>query len=143
MNNSISMPNSSRIILVVEDDMVDVMTIKRATSQLGITNPMHVEPNGEAALNYLNNVEELPGLVILDLNMPKMNGVEFLKVIREIDKLKNLPVVVLTTSKEQQDVLNTFQLAISGYMIKPVDFTQFKDMVKTIHHYWQLSELPY
>ncbi|HOZ50479.1 MAG TPA: response regulator [Chitinophagaceae bacterium] len=137
------MSNPNRTILIVEDDMVDVMTIKRAVGQLGITNPLHVESNGEEALHYLNAVEELPGLVILDLNMPKMNGTEFLKHIREDDRYKSLPVVVLTTSKEQQDKLNTFNLFISGYMIKPVDFSQFKDMVRTIHHYWELSELPY
>ena len=137
------MSNPNRTILIVEDDMVDVMTIKRAVGQLGITNPLHVESNGEEALHYLNTVDELPGLVILDLNMPKMNGTEFLKHIREDDRYKSLPVVVLTTSKEQQDKLNTFNLFISGYMIKPVDFSQFKDMVRTIHHYWELSELPY
>jgi len=137
------MSNPNRTILIVEDDMVDVMTIKRAVGQLGITNPLHVESNGEEALHYLNAVAELPGLVILDLNMPKMNGTEFLKHIREDDRYKSLPVVVLTTSKEQQDKLNTFNLFISGYMIKPVDFSQFKDMVRTIHHYWELSELPY
>ena len=137
------MSNPNRTILIVEDDMVDVMTIKRAVGQLGITNPLHVESNGEEALRYLSTAEELPGLVILDLNMPKMNGTEFLKHIREEDRYKTLPVVVLTTSKEQQDKLNTFNLFISGYMIKPVDFSQFKDMVHTIHHYWELSELPY
>jgi CheY-like chemotaxis protein len=139
----IGMSNPNRTILIVEDDMVDVMTIKRAVSQLGITNPLHVESNGEEALHYLSTVEELPGLVILDLNMPKMNGTEFLKRIREEERYKSLPVVVLTTSKEQQDKLNMFNLFISGYMIKPVDFSQFKDMVNTIHHYWELSELPY
>ena len=137
------MSNLNRTILIVEDDMVDVMTIKRAVGQLGITNPLHIESNGEEALRYLSTCNELPGLVILDLNMPKMNGTEFLKLIRNNEEYKSLPVVVLTTSKEQQDKLDTFNLFISGYMIKPVDFSQFKDMVRTIHHYWELSELPY
>lgn len=137
------MSSAHKLILIVEDDLVDVMTIKRAFKQVNITNPIHIEPNGEEAFRFLIETKELPGLIILDLNMPKMNGIEFLKLVRANEKLKNLPIVVLTTSKEQQDKLNTFDLNVSGYMIKPVDFNQFKDMIKTIHHYWELSELPY
>ncbi len=137
------MNSAHKQILIVEDDLVDVMTIKRAFKQVGILNPLHIEPNGEEAIKYLDQVETLPGLIILDLNMPKMNGIEFLKIVRSNPRLKNMPIVVLTTSKEQQDKLNTFDLNVSGYMIKPVDFNQFKDMIKTIHHYWELSELPY
>jgi CheY-like chemotaxis protein len=137
------MSSNQKIILVVEDDLVDVMTIKRAFKQVEISNPLQIEPNGEEALRFLDETKDLPGLIILDLNMPKMNGIEFLKIVRANSRLKNLPIVVLTTSKEQQDKLNTFDLNVSGYMIKPVDFNQFKDMIKTIHHYWELSELPY
>ena len=133
----------SKTILVVEDDMVDIMTIKRVVKQLEILNPLNFVHNGEKALHYLLNAASLPGLILLDLNMPKMNGIEFLAELRKIDSLKKIPVVILTTSKEQQDKYNTFDLSISGYMIKPVDFNQFKDMIKTIHHYWELSELPY
>ncbi len=137
------MSSVHKTILIVEDDQVDVMTIKRAFKQVEAENDLHIESNGEEAIRYLNEVKELPGLIILDLNMPKMNGIEFLNIIRSNPKFKHLPVVVLTTSKEQQDKISTFNLNISGYMIKPVDFNQFKDMVKTIHHYWELSELPY
>ena len=137
------MSSVHKTILIVEDDQVDVMTIKRAFKQVEAENHLHIESNGEEALRYLNEVKELPGLIILDLNMPKMNGIEFLNILRSNPKFKHLPVVVLTTSKEQQDKISTFNLNISGYMIKPVDFNQFKDMVKTIHHYWELSELPY
>lgn len=137
------MGHSHKNILIVEDDMVDVMTIKRAFKQLGIENELQIEGNGEEALDYLGATKDLPGLIILDLNMPKMNGIEFLKILRNTTVYANIPVVVLTTSKEQQDKLNTFDMKVSGYMIKPVDFAQFKDMIKTIHHYWELSELPY
>ena len=137
------MSSNHKNILIVEDDLVDVMTIKRAFKQIGIVNELHIEPNGEEALRYLSEVKELPGLIILDLNMPKMNGVEFLNIVRNKTEYSNIPVVVLTTSKEQQDKLSTFDMKVSGYMIKPVDFNQFKDMIKTIHHYWELSELPY
>jgi CheY-like chemotaxis protein len=137
------MGHSHKNILIVEDDLVDVMTIKRAFKQLGIVNELHIEGNGEEALRYLNEVKDLPGLIILDLNMPKMNGIEFLNILRNTSNFSSIPVVVLTTSKEQQDKLNIFDMKVSGYMIKPVDYTQFKDMIKTIHHYWELSELPY
>lgn len=130
-------------ILVVEDDIVDIMTIQRAVKQLGIPNHIIYRHNGLEALEYLNACDCFPGLVLLDLNMPRMNGIEFLEVIRSKQEFATLPVVVLTTSQEQSDKMQSFNLSISGYMVKPVDYIKFKDMVQTIHHYWQLSELPY
>ncbi|MBO6515847.1 MAG: response regulator [Bacteroidia bacterium] len=134
---------SSKQILLLEDDLVDVMTIKRGIAQLGINNECVVKSNGEEGLEYLEACNELPGIIFLDINMPKMNGIEFLKQIKTNAKWAQIPVVVLTTSKDQQDKEDTFQLGIAGYMIKPVDYDEFKQMLDAIMQYWKLSEHPY
>ena len=95
--------NEQKTILIVEDDEVDVMTIKRAMKEIHVTNPVEVRWNGEEALVYLQGEKELPGIVLLDLNMPRMNGMEFLQHVRSDERLKRIPVVVLTTSREEQD----------------------------------------
>ena len=134
---------NNKPILLVEDDMVDAMTVKRAFKEIHITNPLIIVENGEEALEYLRNPDnEKPAIILLDLNMPKMNGIEFLKIAKKDDDLKRIPVVVLTTSKEEQDRMESFNLGVSGYMIKPVGHDQFLEAIKTIHMYWTLSELP-
>ncbi len=134
---------SSNPILLVEDDRVDAMTVKRALKEINVTNRLDITNNGEEALAFLRNLEnEKPGIILLDLNMPKMNGIEFLKIAKHDDALKKIPVVVLTTSKEEQDKVDSFNLGVAGYMIKPVDYLQFVEVVRTIDLYWTLSELP-
>ncbi|MBT8326607.1 MAG: response regulator [Bacteroidia bacterium] len=134
---------ANKRILLLEDDVVDVMTIKRAISQLHIPNELIVKENGEEGLEYLKQCKNLPGLIFLDINMPKMNGIEFLQNIKLNSQWAKIPVIILTTSKDQQDKLATFNQGISGYMVKPVDYSQFKDMIGTIKEYWNLSEHPY
>ncbi|NOR75003.1 MAG: response regulator [Draconibacterium sp.] len=136
MNNKIP-------ILLVEDDKVDAMTVKRALKEIKVNNPLIIVENGEEALKHLRNVNiEKPGIILLDLNMPKMNGIEFLEIAKKDENIKRIPVIVLTTSKEEQDKMESFNLGVAGYMIKPVDYLQFVEVVKTIHLYWTLSELP-
>lgn len=135
--------NEKISILLVEDDHVDIMTIKRAFKDLKITNPVNVCENGLEALDFLRNPQkQFPGVILLDLNMPKMNGIEFLQEIKDDEQLKLIPVVVLTTSKEEQDKVESFKLGVAGYMIKPVDYLQFVEIIRTIHLYWTLSEIP-
>jgi CheY-like chemotaxis protein len=134
---------ASKSILLLEDDVIDVMTIKRAIKQLNISNNLVVKENGEEGLAYLKECDDLPGIIFLDINMPKMNGIEFLEQIKPNTEWAQIPIVVLTTSKDQQDKLATFSQGISGYMVKPVDYPQFKDMLSTIKDYWNLSEHPY
>jgi len=130
-------------ILVVEDDTVDAMTIKRAMKDLKVTNELVITGNGEEALDYLNNKENPePCIILLDLNMPKMNGIEFLNVAKKDPRLKIIPVIVLTTSREESDRMESFRLQVAGYMIKPVDYKQFVDTMRTIDLYWTISELP-
>jgi len=132
----------SRPILLAEDDSVDAMTVKRALKDLKITNQLVHTTNGEEALEYLRNENNAsPCLILLDLNMPKMNGIEFLKIVKADDLLKRIPVVVLTTSKEEQDIVESFKLSVAGYMVKAIDYKKFVETIRTIDLYWTLSEL--
>lgn len=132
-----------KLIMLIEDDSVDAMTVKRAMRELHVTNSMIHCLNGEEGLKYLTDPEmELPFVILLDLNMPKMSGIEFLKAVKTYAELKPIPVVVLTTSKERQDVQDSFELGAAGYMIKPVDYVKFTEVINTVMLYWRLSELP-
>jgi CheY-like chemotaxis protein len=134
---------SSKPVLLVEDDQVDAMTVKRALKDLKVTNPLVCMPNGEEALGYLrNNSNKKPCVILLDLNMPKMNGIEFLKIIKADDELKKIPVVVLTTSRDTHDKVETFGLSVAGYIVKPTDYKKFVETIRTIDIYWTLSESP-
>jgi CheY-like chemotaxis protein len=134
---------TNKPILLVEDDQVDVMTVMRALKEIHVTNPVVNLENGEQALKYLrdpNNAK--PCIILLDLNMPIMNGIEFLQVAKQDAQLKRIPVVVLTTSEEQQDKINSFDLGVAGYMAKPVDYRQFVEVMRSIDAYWTISEMP-
>ena len=132
-----------RPILLLEDDTVDAMAVKRALKDLHILNPLVHVTNGEEALVYLkDDSKEKPCVILLDLNMPKMNGIEFLKVAKAEEKLKRIPAVVLTTSKDDQDRLRTFKLSIAGFVVKPVDYIKFVEAMRIITLYWTLSEQP-
>ena len=130
-------------ILLVEDDSVDAMTVKRAMRDLQVNHSVIHSVNGEEAMKYLTSPDtEKPFVILLDLNMPKMNGIEFLKVMKTHPELKTIPVIVLTTSKERRDVLDSFELGASGYMVKPVDYSKFVEILSKIMIYWSSSELP-
>ena len=130
-------------ILIIEDDQVDVMTIKRSFKEIHVGNPIIHKENGEEALAYLHDPEQpKPCIILLDLNMPVMNGFEFLALIKQDEHLKRFPVIVLTTSEEQQDKLNSFNLGVAGYMAKPVDYRKFVEVMRSIDLYWSISELP-
>jgi len=137
------MMKSTKPILLVEDDAVDVMTVTRALKELKVTNRVDVTGNGEDAFEWLKNPQhERPCIILLDLNMPKMAGLEFLKIVKHDETLKRIPVIVLTTSTDEQDKIESFNLGVAGYMVKPVDYQQFVEVVKTIDLYWTLSEIP-
>ncbi len=135
-------------ILLVEDDEVDVMTVRRAFKKGNITNPLYVAGNGIEALAILRGQPDQPSLIpterrliLLDLNMPKMNGLEFLQELRADRQLRQIPVVVLTTSNEERDRFQAYQLNVAGYMLKPVTFSIFVEMMVTLNKYWMLCEM--
>jgi CheY-like chemotaxis protein len=130
-------------ILLVDDDDIDAMSVRRAFKEINITNPLVRAVNGEEALKYFHvQTNELPCVILLDLNMPKMNGIEFLSIIKEDNRLKHIPVIVLTTSAEQCDIKESFKYSVGGYIVKPVDYKSFVEAIRTINIYWTLSELP-
>jgi len=132
-----------RPILLVEDDRVDAMTVKRSFKDLNVTNLLVHTLDGKEALKHLTGEgNKRPCIILLDLNMPKMSGIEFLKIVKADDELKKIPVVVLTTSEDIQDKLETFGLSIAGYIVKPTDYKKFVEAMRTVNIYWTLSELP-
>lgn len=134
-------------ILLVEDDEVDIMNIKRSFEKNKIANNLHIAHNGLEALKMLRGdnmpkPDPLPKIVLLDINMPKMNGIEFLQEIRKDPELRSLTVFVLTTSNEDQDRWDAYDLNVAGYILKPVGMDKFMGAVSKLHMYWQLIELP-
>jgi CheY-like chemotaxis protein len=130
-------------ILLIEDDQVDTMVVRRALKELHVATRLESVENGEEALDYLRDpARERPCLILLDLNMPVMNGIEFLQAAKVDPELKRMPVVVLTTSDEQKDKVESFELGVAGYMRKPVDYQQFVEIIRTIDAYWTISESP-
>ena len=136
-------------ILLVEDDEVDIMNVERAFKKADIQNPLYIARNGiEALIMLRGGNEELPQvpherrLILLDINMPKMSGLEFLQTIRADKDLKLTPVVMLTTSNQDKDMIEAFDLNVAGYLLKPVTFSRFVELMTTLNKYWSSSEMP-
>jgi CheY-like chemotaxis protein len=136
-------------VLLVEDDEVDVINVQRAFKRKHIDHPLYVASNGIDALTMLRGSgvasSKLPSdrrLVLLDINMPRMNGLEFLQELRQDEDLKSTPVVVLTTSDADQDRLEAYRLNVAGYILKPVTFSTFADVMASLNQYWALCEIP-
>ena len=134
---------NSRPVMLVEDDNVDAMMVKRAFKDLEIANQLVHMLNGEQALEYLRDESSSkPCVILLDLVMPRMNGIEFLKIVKADEILKGIPVIVLTTSSEEQNIVESFRFGVAGYIVKSVDEKKFTEAIETINLYWILSELP-
>ncbi|WP_437853966.1 response regulator [Sorangium sp. So ce363] len=131
-------------ILLVEDDDVDVMNVRRAFKRNNISNPLWVAGNGVEALEMLRSgvVPAERRLILLDLNMPKMNGIEFLRELRADPVLGATSVVVLTTSNDDRDKVGAYNLNVAGYLLKPVTFLSFVELMAALNKYWRLVELP-
>ncbi|MBF8965602.1 response regulator [Pontibacter sp. FD36] len=143
--------NRPIVILIADDDAEDRMLIKEALDENRLSNAIQFVENGEELMDYLHNrgkfadkdKYQTPGLILLDLNMPKKDGREALKEIKADDHLRVLPVVVLTTSKAEEDILRTYDLGVSSFITKPVTFTALVDVMKTLSKYWfEIVELP-
>ncbi len=136
-------------ILLVEDDEVDVMNVQRAFKKSNIVNPLYMAANGLEALDILRGqgkiepaMPQARRLILLDLNMPRMNGIEFLRELRQDENLRSIPVIVLTTSNEDRDKVEAYNLNVAGYILKPVTFSNFVEVMDTLNKYWMLSEIP-
>ena len=131
-------------ILLVEDDDVDVMNVRRAFQKNNIANPLFVAANGVDALQQLREgkIPRDRRIILLDLNMPQMNGIEFLRELRADAELKLTPVIVLTTSNDERDRIEAYNLNVAGYLLKPVTFSNFCETMAALNKYWALVELP-
>ncbi|KAA3437136.1 response regulator [Rufibacter hautae] len=143
--------SKSIAILIADDDAEDRMLLREAMEENHLPNELFFVENGEELMDFLchrgNYADKegypLPGLILLDLNMPKKDGREALKEIKEDVNLKHIPVVVLTTSKAEEDILKTYDLGVSSFITKPVTFASLVEMIKTLADYWfDLVELP-
>jgi CheY-like chemotaxis protein len=134
---------SSNPVLLVEDDVVNATSVEKAFHGLGMVQPLIHARNGQEALEYLGDRNrKKPDIILLDLRMPKMNGIEFLKAVKADPALKSIPVIMLTTSQDQQDIAECFALGAAGYMIKPLDDEHLAQTLRIILQYWSVSELP-
>lgn len=135
-------------ILLVEDDSVDVINVQRAFKKNNISNPLFIAKNGLEAFNMLRGeggfekLDPRPQVILLDLNMPQMNGLEFLKELRKDSILNSISVFVMTTSNEDKDRLDAYNLNVAGYILKPVSFEKFVQAVSILDSYWKLCEQP-
>lgn len=139
-------------ILVADDDEEDRMLIQDAMEESKLLNPLHFVVDGQEVMDYLlrkgkfvdSEKNPLPGLILLDLNMPKMDGREVLKEIKSNPELRAIPIIVLTTSKAEQDILRTYDLGVNSYITKPVTFDGLVDIVKNLGKYWfEIVSIPY
>jgi CheY-like chemotaxis protein len=133
-------------ILHVEDDPIDVINLERAFARCGIANPIRRASNGEEALALLRGEQGAPGLrpgvILLDLGMPLMSGLEFLREVKSDPELRRIPIVVLTASRHESDLALAYELGAAGYVVKPIDFEEFVAALGTVGRYWALCETP-
>lgn len=135
-------------ILLVEDDEVDIMNVQRAFKKTKINNPLFIARNGVEALELLRGANGSPAMnpqpkiILLDLNMPKMGGIEFLTELRSDPVFKSISVFVMTTSNEESDKLAAYNLNVAGYILKPLSFESFVQAISILNHYWMLCERP-
>jgi len=137
------MQNKVVEILLVEDSLEDAELIVRTLKKHNLANHLLHVQDGEEALNYLMNENEfLPRLILLDLKMPKVDGIEVLKVLKAHPQKKLIPVVVLTSSREERDIVESYRLGVNAYIVKPVDFEKFVKAIADIGLFWLILNQP-
>jgi CheY-like chemotaxis protein len=128
-------------ILLIEDNIIEIMKMKRTNSSLDFGHNISEAKNGEDALKILEDNSNFPDLILLDLNMPKINGIEFLTILKKSDDLKHIPTVILTTSDNHKDLEECYRIGVSGYILKPLKFEDYVEKIKRVLAYWSINEL--
>jgi CheY-like chemotaxis protein len=128
-------------ILLIEDDVIEVMKLNRTISSLNLNHKIIETNSGEDALKLLENKEELPDIILLDLNMPKINGLEFLNILKADDVLRYIPTIILTTSNNKKDLLECYNVGIAGYVLKPLRYEDYVSKIEKLLAYWSINEL--
>jgi len=125
-------------ILLIEDDRIEVLKLKRAIAEDFDNYVLNIATDGNQAFTILD--KNIPDIIILDLNMPDTNGIDFLSLIKSNNSLKHIPVIILTTSDNNRDIFCCYKLGIAGYMIKPLKYEEYEIKIKIIMNYWSLNE---
>ncbi|WPY97705.1 response regulator [Christiangramia sp. OXR-203] len=128
-------------ILFIEDDEIEVMKLNRTLNSVELKHMVQNARDGEEALEFLQHKDRLPEIILLDLNMPKMNGIEFLSILKQDETLKYIPTIILTTSSNRKDLLDCFNIGIAGYIIKPLKYDDYVYKLKSVLDYWSINEL--
>lgn len=128
-------------ILLVEDNIIEILKLKRAIEYLGINHEVLEAENGEIALDSIKQEEINPDIVLLDLNMPKMNGLEFLAIVRNDESMRHLPIIILSTSNNNRDLKEAYKLGVSGYILKPLKYDDYVKKIEYTLQYWSNNEL--
>jgi CheY-like chemotaxis protein len=136
---------SDRPILLIEDNPMDADLTRRAFARRKVINPLEVARDGEEALAYLERWdagEILPVVILLDINLPKINGLEVLRMFKSSPTIQKVPIIVLTTSAEDRDIETAYKLGANSYIVKPVEFEKFLDVAGQIDLYWNMINIP-
>lgn len=128
-------------ILLIEDDLIEIMKFNRVLTTLDLNHRVVEALNGEDALEILKRKEIIPDIIILDLSMPKLNGIQFLQILKADEYLKYIPSIVFTTSNNTKDILECYKIGIAGYILKPLKYEDYCELVKTTLCYWSANEL--
>jgi len=128
-------------ILLIEDNLIEIMKMKRTISFLKVNHKLQEAKNGEEALEILKDKSKFPDIILLDLNMPKISGIEFLNIIKNNDDFKHIPTIILTTSDNQKDLFECYKIGVSGYILKPLKYDDYVKKIETVLSYWSINEL--
>ena len=128
-------------VLLIEDDMIEVMKLKRVIASLNLSHKIIEANNGEEALKLLEKKDNLPDIILLDLNMPKINGIEFLSILKNNETLKYIPTIILTTSNNERDLIECYKIGVAGYVLKPLKYEDYVSKIKKLLSYWSINEL--
>lgn len=128
-------------VLLIEDDTIETMKLQRTIAKLHLRHTIIEAKNGEDALTILKSENTIPDIILLDLNMPRMSGIEFLKILKSDDVLKYLPTIILTTSENRADLLKCYNIGIAGYIIKPLKYEDYESKLHKVLEYWSVNEL--
>ena len=128
-------------ILFIEDDTIETMKLHRTVSKLPTEHNITEAKNGDEALNFLKSDADLPDVIFLDLNMPKMSGIEFLRILKADDVMRYLPTIILTTSENRADLLECYKIGVAGYILKPLKYEDYEMKIRAVFEYWEANEL--
>jgi CheY-like chemotaxis protein len=128
-------------ILFIEDDNIETMKLQRTVSKMTSQHNITEAKNGEEALNILKSDADLPDVIFLDLNMPRMSGIEFLTILKADEVMRYLPTIILTTSENRADLLECYKIGIAGYILKPLKYADYESKIRKVFDYWEVNEL--